>query len=292
MALIICTAVTMLIIYFVMRQTNKSQPPTKPTPQNRTRTYQPRPKQVKQNNNSEYQQIIKPTSSKDNMNCDLYVFSGKFSETKRMRKNHTIHAFGNEFVKDAIINLGYEEPIEFEKIDFREPTEAQASYLYDLANGIVPSNVSLDDASALIDRYVEHDSVANPHLFKYATEMHIPVSYYCGKKLLYNLIFSGLELRDQIAFFIFQVYRDSYDAHGSHEIANLNNSPYKSLFYDFADQYLDDESFIKSMQKYSGKDLRFFGNRSFYGHQRTGGSKNTIAYKTAKAYLNSRTEYA
>lgn len=276
------TILVVLIIGFVIRQTSKDTNNTSSPHKNQYH---------KKSKSPEYTQIIKSSSSNDNMNCDLYNFSGKFSETKRMRKNHTIHIFENENVKDAIIRLGYEEPIEFEKIDFKRPSEAQADYLYDLAHGVVPDNVSFDDASALISRYVEHDRIANPHLFRYATEMHIPVSYYCGKKQLYNLIFGGLELRDQIAFFVFCVYRDAYDSRGSHQIANLNNSPYKHFFYEFANCNKDNSSFIKSMHKYAGQELRFFGEHTFNGYVTTGGSKNTIAYKTAKEFLKTREEY-
>lgn len=284
LGMFIIAIVVITLCFFIFYATVNQTPPRQDG------VYYPRSNHSSRSNHSEYQQIIKSTSTCDNMNCDIYVFSGKYTETKRMRRNHIIYIFEDQSVKEAIVDLGYEEPIEFEKVDFEGPTLAQRDYLYDLSNGIVPDNVSLDDASALIDRYVEHDQIPNPQLFKYATQMHIPVSYYCGKKRLYNLIFSGLELRDQIAFFIFQVYRDSYDAYGSHDIANPNNSPYKQLFYDFAEQYLDDEKFIKSMQNYLGKNLRYFGKRTYNGYEIMGGSQNTIAYKAAKSFLQLRTE--
>ncbi len=231
----------------------------------------------------QYPQIIKSTSHKDNMNCTLYTFSGKYSETNRIRKNKTVYVFSNENPLDAIKNMGYSDPIEYVKSDFPSPSEAQMRYLFDLTHGHIPNNVSHEDASALIGRYVEEDNkVPNPDLFHFAEQMHIPVSYYCGKKRLYNLIFNDLQIQDRIAFFIFQVYRYSYT---DYSIANMNNSPYKHLFYEFANSKIYDESFIKSLNRYSGESLRIFGA---YG----GGSKNTIAYKEARAFLQEHTKYS
>lgn len=231
----------------------------------------------------QYRQIIKSTSDKDNMNCTMYIFSGKYSETNRIRKNKTAYVFNGEKPMDVIVGMGYSDPIEYDQSDFSTPTKAQMDYLYDLSHGQIPKNVSFDDASALIGRYVEGDNkVPNPQLFHFAEQMHIPVSFYCGKKRLYNLIFTGLEGQDKIAFFIFQVYRDYYN---EHDVANMNDSPRKHLFYEFAKLKMNDESFMKSLNKYSGESLRIFGTHTYNGVTVSGGSKNTIAYKEALAFL-------
>lgn len=229
-----------------------------------------------------YKQIIKKSSITDNMNCDLYIFTAKYSKTNRIHTNHTIPVFDSNNIETSIIKLGYEAPIEYERIEFEQPTERQLDYLKDLTNNNIPQNISKEDASALIDRYVNNDSIPNPDLFSYAAQMNIPVSYYCGKKRLYNTIFESLDLRDAIAFFAFCVYKDAFN---SYDIANMNYSPYKQLFYEYSDSICDNESFVKSLYRYQGEDLRYFGTRIYNGHETHGGSKSTIAYKNTIEYL-------
>lgn len=230
-----------------------------------------------------YKQIIKKSSTTDNMNCDLYLFTAKYLKTNRIHTNHTIQIFDSNDIENAIIKLGYEAPIEYERIEFEQPTDRQIDYLKDLTNDNIPQNLSKEDASALIDRFVEKDRIPNPDLFSYAKQMNIPVSYYCGKKRLYNTIFENLPLRDAIAFFAFCVYKEEFN---SYDIANLNFSPHKKLFYDYSDFVCDNESIVKSLYRYRGQDLRYFGTRIYNGHEIHGGSKNTIAYKNAKQYLS------
>lgn len=160
-------------------------------------------------------------------------------------------------------------------------------YLRDLAaehGESVPAKLSASDASALISRYVDHDRIPNPELFEYADEMHIGVSYYCGKRMLYDIIFSHLNKLDRSAFFIFCVYRDI-----EHSISgNLNQVSCKNFFYTFAESVENDAKFQKSLDdNYYGSDLRFFGSKysKALGYSLSGGSKRTSAYKSAKAFL-------
>ena len=280
MKFLLIITVILLLIYYIRKISNN-----KDLSQQYDKGFSNEKNYFKNNRNKkdQYRQIIKSSSDKDNMNCTMYIFSGKYSETNRMRKNKTAYVFDGEDPLDVIIGMGYTDPIEYVKSDFPSPSEAQMNYLMDLTYGHVPDNVSFYDASALIDHYVnKDDKTPNSHLFHFAEQMHIPVSYYCGKKRLYNQIFDGLQERDKIAFFIFQVYRDYYN---DHEIANMNNSSHKNLFYEFADSMINNESFMKSLNKYSGESLRIFGTHTYNGYTVYGGSKNTIAYKETLAFL-------
>lgn len=160
-------------------------------------------------------------------------------------------------------------------------------YLSDLAmerDEVVPSALSSTDASALISRYVDRDSIPNPELFQYADEMHISVSYYTGKRMLYDTVFAQLDSFTRTAFFIFCVYRDVDHC----MTGNLNDCPYKELFYSFSESVKEDTKFQKSLNdNYSGSDLRFFGSRYFkeLGYSLSGGSKRTYAYKHARDFL-------
>ena len=106
-------------------------------------------------------------------------------------------------------------------------------YLSDLAmerDEVVPSALSSTDASALISRYVDRDSIPNPELFQYADEMHISVSYYTGKRMLYDTVFAQLDSFTRTAFFIFCVYRDVDHC----MTGNLNDCPILVLIYAFS----------------------------------------------------------
>lgn len=233
----------------------------------------------------EYNQIYRHETSCNNLNCDEYIFSGKYVETNRIRTKKHIIVFPDQNVKEEIIRLGYTDPIEYSLEESCPASEKQLAYLKDLTKNSVPSHLSLKDASALISRITEHDHIPNPQLLEFATQMHIEVSFFIGKKRLYNTIFSNLPTIDRIAFFVFCVYRSlSKDF----SVSNLNHSVHKRLFYEFADLRKDDTSFLRSMNNYTGAELRFFGTKTINGLIITGGSKNTIAYTQAKQFLNEK----
>ncbi len=76
----------------------------------------------------------------------------------------------------------------------------------------------------------------------------------------------------------------SEDRHG-----NLESHKYCDVFYDFAREQLANESFVKSLDKYAGENLRFFGTLRFAdGGETQGGSTNTIAYKTCAEFIHAR----
>ena len=246
--------------------------------------------------NTQYEPIIKSSSTTDNLNYDLYSFSAKYIETQRMHKNKEIEILITENPVETIISRGYQEPISYEKIPFEEPTDSQKQYYYDLTKSELPLNASKLDATALISRYssngdnfYEKDLQSpNPDLVSYATEMGIKFSYYIGKKHLYELIFRTLNLTDKIAFYAFCVFRDKMRDKFNIS-ANLNKSSHYSLFYEFANLQLNNDSFIKSLDRIQGHTLRYFGDYTCPdGVVLTGASKNTIAYTTTMNYLRSK----
>lgn len=234
-----------------------------------------------------YHRLIYSRLPDCNLNYSDYTFSGKYTQTGKMRTKRHIQIFEGDDVLSCILNLGYEQPITYSRDIPASPSTEQMKYLRDLAierGESVPHTLSSSDASALISRYVDHDSIPNPELFQYAKEMRMGVSYYAGKRMLYDVIFAHLTAADRAAFFIFCIYRDF-----NHSItANLNRCSYKELFYAFSDSVKADAKFQKSLNdNYFGADLRFFGSKYFkeLGYSSTGGSKRTYAYKYAKEFL-------
>ena len=182
-----------------------------------------------------------------------------------------------------MLDSGFLEPIEIEEIPFPPATEAQINAIREHQHH-VPQNICKDDASAIISKSMDNDATPNPELFTYATEQKIMVSYYTGKKALYNIIFYHLELDDKIAFFAFCLYRFYSDDRNS----NLNHSPYKDIFYEYAKQMHENPSFLNSLKRMNGEDLRYWGKIKVNGRVYTGTSTNTIVYRETYNYLKKK----
>lgn len=174
---------------------------------------------------------------------------------------------------------------DFKEKNYQSPTDKQLAYAKDL--GIpVPEWASKSDVSLLITRLVEEKdfSAPNVQLVEFANAKNVVFSGCAGKKYLYNTIFNNLSDYDKVAFFAFSLYRWlSDDRHG-----NLETSPLKKMFYDFAKDVIQDDAFMNSLKRYRGADLRLFGEVTIPSGQIVeGGSTRTIAYKKTADFLQS-----
>jgi hypothetical protein len=233
-----------------------------------------------------------PISYTDYDQCGLsykkYIIKAKYTETKRIRK--LVKFYHNSYSQDEIINMtfndGYEAPITINiDDDFKLPTSSQLDYAKDLG---IPINSKLCkyDISCLIDRTLEHSGKPNSGLIEFADEEKLFFSYCIGKKQLYDVVFDQLDDRKTVAFFIFSIYRFLYNDRE----ANLNKSLYRNRFFAFADNYVNNEKFMKSMyNNYSGRDLRYFGTVHITNKSGQivieGGSNRTYCYQKAKKFL-------
>lgn len=229
-----------------------------------------------------YPIIHKQSIFKDNMNYNYYSVKALYLQTKRKR-TVKVEAFDENEVKEQLLLTGFSEPFEITQIPFPEPTEEQIAACR--AHGsILPADACQFDASAIISKEIARDSIPNPDLLHFATAKKIKLSYYIGKKALYDVIFYTLENEDKIAFFIFAIYRFT----SNDRQANLDSSPHRDIFYEFANSKISDLSFVRSMNKYHGSELRYFGKINVDGYEYTGGSKNTIAYKDSLTFLKEK----
>ena len=202
---------------------------------------------------------------------------GKHKDTNRYRTVQ-ITAVSENKCRQKALEKGLIEPLEVEQLPPREPTERQRAYA--LSSGIqIPDGATFYDVSALLDRIENNDnSDPRPELIEYADSKEMIFSKYIGKKALYNLIFYCLDGTEKIAFFLLCVYRWLSDD----RYANLNDHKYRDRFFKLAEELALDSSFVKSMNRYSGEEIRFFGEiRRPNGECYNGGSVNTIAYKKA-----------
>ncbi|GGH55570.1 hypothetical protein GCM10007423_63240 [Dyadobacter endophyticus] len=210
-----------------------------------------------------------------------YSIKAYYLPTKRIR---TIIQVGvnADACCQTLREQGYTDPFEATEI-IDDPTEAQMNYAVDLGIAI-PPNATKQDVSVLIDFKLENDTVPKPGLVQFANEEGLYFSQYIGESALYNLIFNSLDHQSRVAFFIFSIHR--WLVKGG--VDNLNESPHKQHYLDFASENQDNDRLSKSINRYNGADLRDFGNVSLGGGEYyQGASKDTIAFKTAHQYLKS-----
>lgn len=219
------------------------------------------------------------------MNGKTYKTIGRHKDTNRNR-TLTILAASQEAAEQSAIEQGLLTPLQAEEV-IDAPTERQLAYALDLGI-VIPENATRKDVSCLIDKVTSRDPEPNPGLIEFADGKGILFSPYIGKRSLYDLVFSSLNALDKAAFFTFSVYRWlSDDRH-----ANLDTHPEREVFYRFAETLNDNASFRKSMNRYDGKDLRFFGAITSKHNgtisEYSGGSNGTLAYKMVAEFMKNR----
>lgn len=209
-----------------------------------------------------------------------FSITGRNQATGR-RKTIKTKAISIEDAKEFAISQGLCEPFECIEHPVELPTESQINYATDLEI-IIPHDATKEDLRQLIENKLIGDSyIANSDLIDFANHHRMIFSKYIGKKALYDLVFESLKDTDKIAFFIFCVYRDwSNDRRG-----NLEIHPSRQKFYDFAFQVCDNEKIVKSINRYTGKQIRYFKFTNEKGDTYYGGSMSTVAYKAAIEYL-------
>lgn len=143
---------------------------------------------------------------------------------------------------------------------------------------------SFYDISALISRTVDEETNPKAGLVDFANAKKLGFSKYIGEQSLFNLIFYRLEGVDKIAFFIYSIYIWLADE----QFGNPDKHPLKGKFQQFAASLNEDEQFLKSMNKYSGTDLIYFGELTQKDGNviAYGSSTDTIAYKKVANFLS------
>lgn len=213
------------------------------------------------------------------LNRTQYKIKAKYTPTNRFR-TITVWAKSEKHAIELITNQEYEEIASIE-IGFENPTQAQLDYARALGIHVADTDTKTD-VSCLIDKKLYRTSDPNPELIEFADNRDIVFSSHVSKKRLYNLVFSELPDLDKIAFFIFTVYR----YYSGDRTGNMDKSIHRHHFYEFANNTINNTKLVKSLlENYHGSDLRFFGPLNAYGETLTGGSRATIIFKSAKAFL-------
>lgn len=175
-----------------------------------------------------------------------------------------------------------------ERLPDDPPTEKQLAYAKDLGIS-VPPDATKDEVSDLLDVHLENDKPADARLLKFADRYDVRFTQYSGKKELHNRIHASLSAagREQelTAWFVYRVYRELVQGRDQVSI----DGPDHPVIQDVTAQLVQDDSVLKSIRRYRGSDLIWFGEWTApNGGVHTGGSNKTIAYKRAAVLLREK----
>lgn len=168
------------------------------------------------------------------------------------------------------------------------PTDRQWAYARDLGISI-PANVTKEELSDLIDARIQKDKPPAPQFQVFAKRFGVVVTQYVGKKSLFDRLFTHLTRpgreQDMTAWFVFRVYRELVRGRADARIPGPDDPQVR----DIAKLLVDDKSVIRSIRRYEGRDLVWFGeSTSLDGTVHYGGSNQTIAYKRASSLLQEK----
>ncbi len=212
-----------------------------------------------------------------------YEIIGKGSDTGRARKRVYTASSEQKAKQQAKSDGTVVESIT--KLPPTPPSEAQINLAQDL-NIQIPMNVSMGDLSEMISFVTDKDKLPTDRHLKFADNYGVDYTQYTGKKSLFDRIYhSLLESGDEnniVAWFAFRVYRGLV----SGDLNTEPQDPSHPVFQEISKLLSTNEPIIKSMRKYRGRDLIWFGQKTFSsGITVEGGSKRTMAYKTVEKHL-------
>lgn len=218
-----------------------------------------------------------------------YEIKGKGKDTGRSRRR--IYSASNKAEAGQLaINDGTLVE-ELTEIPPEPPTERQLDYAKDLGIS-VPANATKDDLNDLISLKVDRDKPATERHKDFGRRYGLEFTNYIGKKALFNriqyaLVAPGRE-KELLSWFTYRVYRELAGGSENAPIAG----PDDPIIEEIAEQLITDEKIIKSVRRYEGSELIWFGEwTSPDGYVNTEGSNRTAAYKAASSLLKQRAKF-
>jgi hypothetical protein len=211
----------------------------------------------------------------------------------RIDKSKAITTTGNGYVisGEGISILEHLPPLEPKQTDqaVRGPaTQKQLEFARDLGLS-VSSDLNVDEAHDLIAAKLDHDKPANDLHRSFAQMYGAPYTKFTGKRELFDRIFYRVTRptheKELCAWFTYRVYR--HLIHGS-EQAPISG-PDHQLIQDIAEIFANDETVVRSIRRYQGGSLIWFGEwTSPDGVLHRGASDQTIAYQKVAALLREK----
>ena len=215
-----------------------------------------------------------------------YKISGK--SVKSGRKRVVTHQAIDEITAKAYAEKEGIEVVDIIVLPQDPPTERQIDYAQSL--GIkIPQDTTKDELSDLISIAVDKDKPSEIRYVNFANIYGIECTRYATKKSIYykiqnELIKPGNEF-NMISWFAFRVHRSLVSGKINPEF----DDPRNSIFTSTAQELISNEQVIKSIRRYVGRDLIWFGEwTSPSGNLMSGGSTQTNAYKSVSKILKEK----
>jgi len=215
-----------------------------------------------------------------------YEVKGKGKESNRSRKRVYSAYDESEAITMAKADGTIVESINVLPDD--PPTEAQLSFAKDLGI-VIPENATKKDVCDIISCRVDHDKPVTDRHKSFARMYLVEHTEFVGKRMLFNMIFASLKHPsrsfDMVAWFTYRVYRQLVK--GALDVPI--KGPDDPIIIDIARELESDTSVVKSIGKYEGSDLIWFGEWTAPdGSVHIGGSNRTLAYKRASSLLREK----
>ena len=199
-------------------------------------------------------------------------------------RTRTYSAFNEDRARQMALDDGTE-PKEIEIIPPEPPSERQLEFARSVGVN-VHQGATADEVSDLLSIYQDRDKPATDRHRSFSDYYEVETTRCIGKKKLFRLIFNKLSQpgnEEELAtWFTFRVYREITNA-ADNTIATHPNSP---ELIAVGKQLARDEKILKSIRRYDGKELIWFGEWTAPdGITYSGGSNRTAAYKAAASAL-------
>jgi hypothetical protein len=175
-----------------------------------------------------------------------------------------------------------------ERLPDEPATEAQLSYARD--PGIpIPENPTKEELQNRLSSRLGRDKPATARHKAFADLYGVEYSEFVGKRMLFEMIFSALQEpgreKELASWFAFRVYRELVHGVDSAPITG----PGDPIIQEVACELASDDSVMKSIRRYRGTKLIWFGEWTGPdGIVYTGGSNRTAAYRHARDLLGRR----
>lgn len=171
-----------------------------------------------------------------------------------------------------------------------EPATArQRAYAADLGLSF-PDTITKAEMGDLLDKHLSRDKPSSERHREFARWFGVGTTAYVGKRALFDRI--GAELsrpgreEDLCAWFVYRVCRHVCRGGEDHPRATGPNSV---AVYEMGAELASDPSVLRSIRRYEGRDLIWFGEwTSPDGYVHEGASVRTMAYKRARSLIRDR----
>ena len=202
------------------------------------------------------------------LNWSVYQVVGVNSNTKRKNKRQ----YEAKSEADAILKAeadGLTTPFEVSVLPHEDPTERQLEYLQSFGLS-APDGAKKDDVSAILSRLEDATDVVSEKILSadrreervrplpspteefasFADAMGVMFSRYIGKNALFYHTVYSLKGRDRVAFYAHSVLCSYHRM----EIRDMRKFEWFEKLYAFADEVIEDQTFMRSLDGRSADD--------------------------------------